>query len=395
MNKKIILLVLALVLLVGKVTALGVSPGKIILDFDPGMETTLNLMIINNEEKALSVSLNAEGELAEYITFSETELYIKPFEGSKAVSYSLKLPNDIGKSGLHTTNIVIRESKSVTGSGVNVGAALAVISILGINVPYQGKYAEASMFAIESSQGEETILVVEVTNLGKEDINTALASIDIFEGEKKITTVTTDEKSINAGNRRELIAKWPTEKPGSYTAKAKVNYDGKMAETETEFAVGGFFIKLIDISVKNFKLGGIAKFNSLLENIANKESEDVYTEMALNDETGKSIMDVESNRENMQPQERKEFNSYWDTENVEKGEYAGKVTIHADGKVWENPMSMDVQDDKIITRIGPTGMAIAESDTGFKSTSIIMVLLVVLIAINIGWFVYFRKRKNR
>lgn len=394
MNKKLIILLIALFLLVDKVSALGVSPGKTTIDFKPSLERTVELRVLNNEQKDVSIALNAEGELSEYISFDERDIHLSPSEGSKTVSYTLKLPESIERPGLHETNIVLREAKSVTGEGVTIGASLAVISILNIKVPYQGKYVEASLFVEESGLEDDVTFVVAVTNLGKEDIDKATAEIEILSDDKKIATVTTDEKSVKQGARKELIAKWKATSSGKYKARAKVDYDGKTTEAETEFSTKGFFIKLIDISVKNFKLGGIAKFQILLDNIANKKAEDVSTEMMLDDETGKTIMDIESQRETMQPQERKEVQAYWDTETVKKGEYNGKVTLHADEEKWETPMSMDVQENKITTKIGPTAMAVTDIRTEYKTTPFIAILVIALICVNIGWYVYFKKRKK-
>ncbi|MCG2717690.1 MAG: hypothetical protein L6408_02495 [Nanoarchaeota archaeon] len=394
MNKKIIILMIAMILLAGKALALGVSPGRTTIDFEPNMERVIDLRVINNEQKDLSIALNAEGELSGYISFDKKDIHLSPSEGSKTVSCTIKLPEKIERPGMHETNIILREAKSVTGEGVKIGASLAVISIIGIRVPYQGKYAEANLFVTEPDQEDEITFVVTVTNLGKEDISKTVAEIEILSDDRKIATLTTDEKSVKQGARRELLAKWKATAPGKYKAKAKVDYDEKTTEAETEFSTKGFFLKLIDISVTNFQLGSIAKFKILLENIANKKTEDVYTKMVLNDKTGKNIMDIESQRETMQPQERKEVQAYWDTETVKKGEYDGKVTLHANEEKWETPMVMDVQENKITTKIGPTAMAVADTGTDYKTTPFIAILVIALIGVNIGWYVYFKKRKK-
>ncbi|GAF78172.1 unnamed protein product, partial [marine sediment metagenome] len=72
----------------------------------------------------------------------------------------------------------------------------------------------------------------------------------------------------------------------------------------------------------------------------------------------------------------------------------GKVTLHANKEKWETPMSMEVQENKIITRIGPTAMVIADTGTDYKTTPFIAILIIALIGVNIGWYVYFKKRKK-
>lgn len=381
-----------LILLAEKAFALGVTPGKTSIDFEPGLERTVELTILNNDQKDLSLALNVEGELSKYISLSEKDISLSPSEGSKTVKYDIKLPESIGRPGTHETNIILREAKSVTGEGVKIGASLAVISVLAVRVPYEGKYAEANLFATD--QEGETLFAIEIINYGNEDIEKAKATIDIYEGDKKIETIQTDEKPVEQGTRKELIAKWKTVTPGTYKAKAKISYDDKTIEAETEFQTGGFFIKLIDVAVKNFKLGGIAKFQILLENVANKKAEDTYTKMTLNDETGKNIMDVESQRTELQPEERKEVQAYWDTETVKKGEYNGKIALQSNNENWETPMSMEVQENDIKTRIGPTAMAVTETKTGYKTTPLIGLLVLALIGVNIGWYLYYKRKKT-
>lgn len=393
MNKKTLLLMIVIFLLAEKAFALGITPGKTTINFEPDLERTVELTILNNEQKELSLALNVESELSKYVSLEEKDIKLSPSEGSKTVKYKVKLPEKIDKPGIHEARVIIREAKSVTGEGINVGASLSVASILNINVPYEGKYAEANLFITD--QAGETVFVVEITNYGKEDIEKAKASIDIFEGDKKLDTLQTDEKPVEQQMRKELTSKWANARPGTYKAKAKISYDDKIIETEKEFKTGGFFIKLIDIAVKNFNLGQIAKFQILLENIANEKAEDVYARMTLNDQTGKKIMDVESQRTELQSQERKEVQAYWDTETVAKGEYNGKAELHANKESWEASMSMEVQQNEIKTRIGPTAMAVTETKTGYKTTPLIGILVIALIIVNIGWYLYYKKKSKK
>jgi len=394
MNKKTFILIITLLLLAGEASALGVTPGKTTINFKPGLERNVELTVLNNEQKDLSLALNVEGELSKYVTLEEKDIRLTPSEGSKTIRYKVKLPENIEKPGIQESKIIIREAKSVTEAGVIVGASLSVASILNINVPYEGKYAEANLFI--TSQEGEAIFVIQITNYGKEDIEKATASIDIFEGDKKIITLQTDEKPIGQQMRKELTTKWADTKPGTYKAKAKITYDGKKIETEKEFKTIGFLIKFIDVAVKNFNLGQIAKFQILLENAANEKAEDVYARMTLNDQTGRKIMDVESQRIQLQPQERKEVQAYWDTETVQKGNYGGKAELYANSEIWEAPMSMEVLQNEIKTRIGPTAMAVTETKTGYKTTPLIGMLVIALIIVNIAWYLYYKKKsKNK
>lgn len=395
MNKKIILLAIVIILVIPNVLSLGVTPGKITIDFEPNLETTISLTVLNNDQKDFTTLALVEGDMKDYVTLEKTRLDFTKEDGSKTLSYKVKLPGSLDKPGTHQTLIKIRETKEKEENGpITIGTSLEVISLLLINVPYQGKYLKTEMFVSEGGAGEETVFVISAENIGEENIDSIVSQIDIYNADgEKITTLTTDEKSINTRNKRELVTRWVAEKPGRYKAKATINYDGKTTSLEKDFVIGGFLLKLHDITVKNFKLGGVAKFQILVENIGNVLIKEAYTNMNLQDEKGKTVMDVESNRKDVKPDEQKELEAYWETENVEKGEYYGSVTLKYEDKTKTTKIRTTVKDDSIETQLLTTGMAIAPT-TKPKSSSAITILIIILIAINVGWLVYFKKRKK-
>lgn len=383
-------------LIAPSVLSLGVTPGKITIDFEPNMETTITLTVLNNDQKDFTTLALVDGDLKDYVTLENTRLDFKKEEGSKTLSYKVKLPGALNRPGTHQTMIKIRETKETAENDpISVGASLEVASLLLINVPYQGKYARADFFISEGEAGEETVFAIPVENIGEENIDSINAQISIYSSSgEKLTTVNTDEKSVNTRNKRELVARWVAEKPGKYKATATLNYDGKTLTLEKEFVVGGFLLKLNDITVNNFKLGSIAKFQILVENIGSDVINSAYSEMKLQNEKGQTIMNVESNRKDLTPDEEKELEAYWETENIEKGTYDGSITLKYDDKQKTRSIRTTVKDDSIDTEImSITGMAVAPT-TKPKNNAIIAVLIITLIIINIGWFVYFKRRQK-
>lgn len=396
MNKKIMLLAVVLIIISPSVLALGVTPGKITIDFEPNMETTISLTVLNNDQKDFTTLALVEGDLKDYVTIENARLDFRKEEASKTVSYKVKLPRTLDKPGTHQTMIKIRELKESEEAGpITIGASLEVISLLLINVPYEGKYVRAEMFISEGGLGEETVFAISAENVGEEDVNSISAKIDIYNADgEKITTLSTDEISLNTRNKRELVARWTAEKPGRYKAKATLSYDGKTTILEKEIMIGGFLLKLHDITVKNFKLGGIAKFQILVENIGSELIKESYSHMKLQDEKGKTIMDLESNRKGVEAEEKKELEAYWETENVEKGSYEGSITLKYEDKQSTKPIRTTVKDDSIETHVmAGTGMAIAPTGKP-KSNVALTALIIALIAINIGWLIYFKRKKR-
>ena len=56
-------------------------------------------------------------------------------------------------------------------------------------------------------------------------------------------------------------------------------------------------------------------------------------------------------------------------------------------------MEIQVNVDSINTDIDATARVVQKSG-GFSRDSILILLVLVLIVINVGWFIYFRKRKK-
>jgi len=396
MNKTIILLALVTLLLVPAALSLGVTPGKVTLDFEPNLETAITINVINNDQKDFTVLALVEGDLKDYITLENARLDFTKADGSKPLSYKVKLPGALSKPGTHQTFLKIRETKSAedTDAPISVGASIEVVSLLIVNAPYKGKYVQSQMFISEGEVGEETVFAITAENVGEEDIGSISAKIDVYDSAgTKVTTLATDEKSLNVRNKRELVARWTPDKAGKFKAKAVLSYDGGTASLEKEFIIGGFFLKLHDITVKNFKLGGVAKFQILVENIGGDLIKEAYGEMELKDETGKQVMDIDSNRKNLQPEEQKDLEAFWETEKVEKGFYDGSITLRYEDKQKTQPIRTTVRSDGIDTQLLTTGMAIAPPASKPKTNSLVIILIITLIAINIGWFVYFKRKK--
>jgi len=395
MMKKLIL-VFAFLCTLPAFSALGVSPAKIDVDFTPNLKWDFTINVINNEAKYLDVILYAEGPLSTSVKFKQTSLHMDPDEYSKPVILTLELPGKVDEPGLHEILITVKESqKTVEGEPISIGSSLSVVSMLRVNVPYPGKYAKADLFISEADPGREATFAVEVHNLGGEDIAEARATISISDPDGKvIAKVETDEKPVVSMTKRELIAKWVPASSGRYKATAVVDYDGEETSVTKEFNAGSFLLRLVSITVKNFKLGGIAKFDILTENLGNEIVMQAYSRISL-DEADRRIMDVESNRIDLKSEETKVMNAYWDTEGVSRGVYYGLVKLLYSDQSSENKIKMTVEDDEIRTEI-ITGMAVAPQAPGVKPSGVVSVVVISSLAAGSLLFFYIRRRiKNR
>ena len=388
-----------LLLLLPAVHSLGISPGRRTVDFEPGQSHEIPFTVSNNEQKDMRLVISARGELAQYITLSHALVDFTEEDTSKAFSYRISLPDKLDRPGVHSAEIVVMEVPSEKGGdGTFVGATVSVVTELRVRVPYKGKYAEIRLDVSEAKVGETTTFIVPVMNVGEEDILKAKGSIDVLgPTNERIMTVDTDEKSIKSKETKELIAQWRADvNPGKYYGVATVTYDGLQTRAERVFSVGDLSIVLIEVNVKDFRLGGIAKFEMLIENRWNEPLEDVFVTMTIFSEKGDLITEVKSSSERMDALGKKTFFVYWDTESVPQGSYNTKVVINYGDKTLEIQSKIVVTLDSIQTRfVEVTGQVIGEEEAKGGINTLLILGIAVLIIINMGWFVFMRKNRKQ
>ncbi|MFH0936580.1 MAG: hypothetical protein V1815_02800 [Candidatus Woesearchaeota archaeon] len=373
---------------------MGVTPARTTINFQPNLQQEIAIRALNNEYKDFKAVVFTRGNLS--IELIDKEISFTKDQEYKEIKYKIILPDKL-EPGITTSDIVIREIKPIQQEGeITIGALVSVISQIYVVVPYPGKYARAELIILESKKNEQASFIIPVYNLGSNKIEKASAVIDIYDdSNKKIASVKTDEKSIEPFTKRELVASWLANvSEGKYNVIATVNYDNSEIELKGQFLVGEFLIKPIDISVDNFKLGQVAKFNILVENIGNYVIRDAYSEMLLNKQ-GEQIPSIKSLPTEIPAKTKKELIAYWDTENIEQGEYQGKLILGYEDKKSERQIRTEVGLDYIKTEIiGVTGLAIAPPKIQTKQIYI-AIIIIILILLNIIWFILYTKKRNK
>lgn len=403
MNKKSIILgfVVFAILIVNilQVNSIGVTPGRKTINFEPNLEMSVQFSVINNENKNMNVVIYVEGELNNSVTIHNPLLEFKASDGSKSLTYDIKLPSELKEPGIHEARIVAREIPSAqNNAGAFVGATPAVISQLHVIVPYPGKYAKAKLNVIDNEGGKPVKFYIALDNLGEQDIVNAKAIIDVFgANNEKITTITTNTKSIKAKTRDDLFGVWNSEKInlGKYYARATITYDDQVTESDLIFNVGQLILDILSIEVNNFKLGGIAKFDILVENKWSEDLSNVYAEIALQDQKGNEIVRFKSSSENINRNSKTKLIAFWDTAGFKEGVYNGKIIVYYSDKTTEKQLRAVVSLNAIKTDfVGVSAEAVALK-SGLNNQGLLMFLVFILIIVNIAWFVYFKKRVRK
>ncbi|MDD5332017.1 MAG: hypothetical protein PHE43_04350 [Candidatus Nanoarchaeia archaeon] len=395
LTKFVLVLLVLIIFLSVQVKAIGITPGKVSVDFEANKKETFNFKVLNNEKKDMQVVLYVEkSDLSSMITMYNSLVELSSSEESKDFKFDLTLPENIEEPGTHQLKIIALEIPSTSQGESFVGATAAVALVVEIKVPYPGKYAKISLDVSDAQAGDYVNFVVPISNFGTEKINQAKATIDILgPTNEKITTITTNEISIESKDKKEVTAQWKADaNPGAYHAVATLTYDGNYARAEKTFYIGNLLIEIIDIESKNFQLGQVAKFTVTAESKWNDRINDVNAQVIITDEEGTEAGNFKSANVNFEPLSKQELLAYWDTEFVKEGTYDAKIILNYQSKTTEKNMKAYITLGSIRFSNMATGQAV--SSKGLGTNTILTVLVIILIIINVSWFIYIKRRNK-
>src|SRR3989344_1401442 len=137
-NFLLIFVILSILALTLNVSSLGLTPAKKEINFKPNLETYFNFKPLADENQ--EVHVYAEGDLAEYVSFSKNIL-----NGSEPFNVTIKFPESVEIPGRHKLYIVAEE-KIDEELAATIGTRIIVKAVIYVDVPYPGKYLEILSF---------------------------------------------------------------------------------------------------------------------------------------------------------------------------------------------------------------------------------------------------------
>ncbi len=379
-----------------QISSIGITPGRTTLNFEPGLHQEVQFSIVNTEHKDMSVVFFVRGDLNSSITLKQVSAGFLSTDDSKSFSYAVDLPAKIEKPGLYNTEIVAMElPKDLELSGTFVGATVAVVTQLYVYVPYPNKYLEGELSIVPDSSGK-TVFLIPIINRGKLDIVNAKAVIDIYTAlNEKIATIETNTESASSLERKELAAEWDSSaNPGKYLAVATIIYDNEVLKLEKQFNVGEANLEIQEVSVKDFSLGEIAKFEALVENKWSNPLNDVYLNILVYNNEGETMADFKSPNYNIPGLSKAEMVAYWDTAGVRQGTYDGKLMLKYGEKSTDRNIQLKISESDIEIS-GITGKVLVKGKGKSNVNNLLVILIIVLVVANIIWFVVVKKALKR
>jgi hypothetical protein len=393
MRNKLIIWIIAMLLLVSIVTALGVTPSKKIIGFEPGLEESGLLKIINSGQKDVSISIVVRGELAEYIELNESKFEFSASDSDRFISYIVRLPGGFESYGQKIAEILVNELPKDLNGELVIGALVTVVSEVHVDIPYPEKHAEAELNVL-IDQADVSLHTV-LKNLGEDRLENVKATMIVEKDGEEIFRKETLMSSVNKFERTEALEIVKLDK-GDYLAKALVDYDGEIIELEKEFTIGEL-VSALGISVnEQFNIGDVAKLSVLIENGHVIYIEDIIAELVLKDSNGNLVAKEISRTFSLGASGQDLVDVFWDTKGISVGSYTGTLILKYNGKAVEKPVSINLYANRIEASFsGITGFAIANEQPVKTDRVVLIPILIGIIIVMAISMVVMRRKKRR
>ncbi len=387
------LILLVLILLSTTVSAHGLAPAKIPLNFEPNLEKEISFLALTKGDFPTYFTLELEGEFSKYAELDKNSLFINMGETQKEFKVKLKLPENL-PPGPNILYVKVIEQDTLSTS--TASAKNALVGQIIINVPYTGVYVDSKL---EIEHGEiAKPMTFTVSLFGRGDIPAmCYATIDIFDPEgKKLDTIVTNQNQVAQAQATKVEAIWRNNlEKGLFDAQATVICAEQKTILKEQFYVGNPSVNVLEIKADNFILGEIAPIRLMLQNNWNRKFDDVFVEILVLDDFGKLIQQFKSATLPIGAEEIKEYTAYWETEKLSIGKYNLNVITYFDKKgTLQESFIADVGINKLTVQKA-TGQVIgAEEGKSSSFMPVIILLLVILVAMNAGFIYYLKSRKK-
>jgi hypothetical protein len=401
-NAMMILLVLSIFIFSSAIAyGLGVAPSREIAQYTTE-EQTFTFRIINNDHKNMQVRIYAQGELGQYVTADKAVYDIKSSDEEIPITYTIRIPSNL-QPGTRSAEIVVLETSTDTAGEADktlLLSALGIVHELRVNVPYPGKYAEGVIYISEGNVNvnDSMLFTASIINKGTERINSIDTQL-IIRGPTngEIARIKGGSlKGLESKTSGKIDTAWTANvEPGMYSAEYVINYDDKILVIRKTFQIGTIHLRITDLTVGPFTLGAVAEFNVNMISEWNQPIDDVFGELQIIDGQGNVLSTIKTNNFQARPLATSSINAYWNTKDMDVGNYDVRVIMHYAEKTSERIFrtvvginSIVVQDNNILANV-----ITEEPRGGFNS--VLTTLVIILIIINIGWFVYFKFLKKK
>lgn len=371
MKAKFALIFILSLVLIQSVYALGISPPKIEVPYEPGAQYTFSFTIYG--ESMSSVDVIKKGNLADYIIIRQID------SNSNSFTIDFTVPQ-LQVPGLHRTYVGVQEH---VPEGVGLAARVAVFATIDVRVPYPGKWLDATLEASNVKVGEQAKFTAKLVSRGQQVISNVGGSVAILDpSNRTVATVPlSSAQNIQPEQEFELVGQWDTTNalPSPYTAIATINYDESSVQAQRNFNVGDILLEILKIDAPNITQGEIGKINIGIKSKWNEPIENVRGDVQIKN-GGQILATMNTPTITVPAWDSKTLDVYWDTSNVATGQYDAVAKIYYANKTAEADFKIAV--------VEKVQKAFATGTENMIISALVILLLILALA-------YYRKRKKR
>jgi hypothetical protein len=353
------------------VSAIGISPDRTNIKFEPFKEGEFNIIVINTYDENITMAVELEGKLARYFNIEENTSDIEK-GGMKRFVITYKFPHEIATPGKNIMKIKVRK---VAKKGQGISAVLNVISTVNVEVPYPEKYITYDFSLKSANIGQNLDFKFKVNNKGLKNLFVIRPVVDIYKKddlENQIRQFKGNVFKIDVDGS--VVADFSINSTelgeGEFFVDAHVNFDGfESKHRNLSFGVGYEDVEVYN-HTKKVLVGGIREYSVYLKNMWNSLVEDVYLEAYIEDKGKHLTKKFVSHTVNLKPLAIEEVPVFLDITDIPPGKYTVVVDIYYGELVKQEKLTIKIDD-------------------GFEITNsmILIFILVLLVAIDIAWMV--------
>lgn len=333
-------------LLIHNVDAIGITPARITIYYEPNSVETIEFAIFNSEGYAYDANVQIGGPLKEIINFPAQNITLEP-GASYPFSFTTTMPSEMEMPGDYINQIVAVElpPPQVEDSGTLISSLTAIIGQLVIRVPYEGYYLSGRISATSVSVGKNAEFKIFLENLGDKEINNIVGTIQIYDSDNKIVKTIRFNDSLGLNQIKESSLYWNTAGAlaGEYRAELTLEYVGKTFETDTTFKLGDIIIEIVNFQ-KEIIAGKINKYSAELSSGWNNPINEAFIKLLV--QYGGETYVYKSEDFDLEPWEKKEVVMYVDATHMVEGKYPAEFSVYYD--VYSNSEKFDIIVKKFI-----------------------------------------------
>jgi hypothetical protein len=367
-------LVIASLVFASTAAALGLSPVKTIVDFEPGASSTHGFNLISTVNREMDLSFRVDGALKDYITLSQDTMHFESGQSSQSLGFSLDLPNNL-PPGPQEGYIIIEEMPSQDAGGSTLSATFQMYHRVIVSAPYPEKHAEAGLSVAAS--GEDISITTVVRNVGTMDISSLRVRFDVFDGDELLDYYVADDEELKAGSEKEFImlVEKGSARPGEYTINSTVDYDGNLIPLSKGMKIGKPYVEIMEYD-QVFVSDQINRFDVAFMNKWNRPVT-AFAVIHISRE-GEKVSEIKTISFETPPWRKEIITAYLDARKIEPGEYDASLTAHYENMTSEKQFTINV-------------LTLREYEERKNlSNYIILIAIIAALAVIVYWF-WFRK----